>query len=42
MVERKFARGQRRAAILASIAIAQQDIFPRKRPRLVWNASIFK
>ena len=29
MIERKFTRGKRGAAILAGVAVAQQDVFPR-------------
>jgi hypothetical protein len=35
VVEREFSGGQNRPAVLAAIAIAQQDIFARESARLV-------
>src|ERR1700674_3568801 len=40
VVQRKFAGWKRGAAILAGVAVAQQNVFPRQRPRLVRDAAI--
>jgi len=42
MVQRKFAGGERGAAILAGVAIAQQNVLTRERPRLMRNAAILQ
>ena len=42
MVQRKFAGGQCGAAILAGVAIAQQNVLTRERPRLMRNAAILQ
>ncbi len=42
VVERELARSQDRAAVLAGIAIAQQDILPRECAALVRNAAILE
>ena len=42
VVQRKFAGGQRSAAILAGVAVAQQNIFPRQSPRLVRDPAILQ
>src|SRR6202167_6376493 len=40
MVEREFRSGQRVTAKLASIAIAQQNVFSRKRAALLWDMAV--
>jgi hypothetical protein len=42
VIERQFTGGQYNRAVLASVAVAQQDILPGKRARLVWNAAVFE
>ena len=42
MIQRQFARGQDFSAILAGIAIAQQDVLPRQRPRLMRNSAVLE
>src|ERR1700692_2637331 len=42
MIQREFAGGQRGAAILAGIAVAQQNVLSRQRSRLVWDAAILQ
>jgi len=42
VVERKFAGGQRGAAILAGVAVAQQNVLPRERARLVRDPAILQ
>lgn len=42
MVEREFGRREHYSAVLAGIAIAQQNVLPRESARLVRNAAIFE
>ena len=42
VVEREFAGGQRGAAILAGVAVAQQNVLARQCARLVRNAAVFE
>ena len=42
VVERELAGGQRGAALLAGVAVAQQNVFSRKRARLVRDAAILQ
>ena len=42
MVQRQFAGVESSQAILARIAVAHQNVFARKRPRLMRNAAIFE
>ena len=42
VIEREFAGGQHHAAVLALVAIAQQDIFAREGAGLVRDAAVFK
>src|ERR1700758_3363141 len=42
VIERQLARRQHRAAILTSIAIAQQDVLPRQRAALMGNAAVLE
>ena len=42
VVERQFTRRQHFAAVLAGIAVAQQDVLPRQSPALVRNTTVFE
>ncbi len=42
MVQREFAGGESGAAILAGVAVAQQNVFSRQSARLVRNAAILQ
>ena len=42
VIEREFARGQRGAAVLARVTVAQQDVLARESARLVRNAPILE
>jgi hypothetical protein len=42
VIQRQLARGQHRRAVLARIAIAQQDVLARERTALMWNPPILE